>query len=35
VIDVGVNDPAFARVQLAATAGEIALASDSLEMARR
>jgi hypothetical protein len=35
VIDVGVDDPAFARVQLAATTGEIALASDSLEMARR
>jgi len=35
VIDVGVNDPAFARVQLAATTGEIVLASDSLEMARR
>jgi hypothetical protein len=35
VIDVGVNDPAFARVQQAATTREIVLASDSLEMARR
>jgi hypothetical protein len=35
VIDVGVNDPAFARMQLAATTGEIVLTSDSLEIAGR